>query len=355
MIDGTRRFAAKKTTRYAALTLGTLLAAPPSLAQQETEEPVGEPPPPQETAESFEGRTVLSPQGTFTFEPSLTYSHSASTTVAIDGFTVLPAIAVGLISLRETQRDSVTAAIALRYGLTRRFEVEVKVPYTWREERLKQRETLQGTDFAGVDGSTGEGLGDVELGARYQLNTDREGPIFIAGLRVKTRTGEDPFEVDRRKVFAEGQEGGVLTEVYTEQPTGSGFYSVQPSLTWIHSSEPAVLYGSFNYVYNIPRDVGGDFGRIEPGSAAGVSFGMGVALNDRTSFSLGYDHKTVFQTNVEGGSGIDAQFDSFQVGMLQWGISQRFSKRTSLGLSVATGVTEEAPDIEVSFRLPMRF
>lgn len=355
MTDRPKRFSTKKTTRCTVLTLGALLTAPPSLAQQETTEEVGEPPPPQETAESFEGRTVLSPQGTLTVEPSLTYSHSASTTVAIDGFTVLPAIAVGLISLRETQRDSVRGALALRYGLTRRLEVEAKVPYVWRQERLKQREALQGTDFAGTDSSTGKGLGDVELGARYQLNTDREGPIFTAGLRVKTRTGRDPFEVDREQVFADGEEGGVLTEVYTEQPTGSGFYSIQPSLTWIQSSEPAVLYGSLNYVYNVPRDVGDDFGRIEPGSAAGVSFGMGVSLNDRTSFSLGYDHKSVFQTDVEGTSGIDAQFDSFQVGTLQWGISQRFSERTSLGLSVATGVTEEAPDVEVSFQLPMRF
>lgn len=36
-------------------------------------------------------------------------------------------------------------------------------------------------------------------------------------------------------------------------PTGSGFYSVRPSLTWLFPSDPAVFFGSVSYPHNLAR------------------------------------------------------------------------------------------------------
>ncbi|MCG5513350.1 transporter [Ectothiorhodospira shaposhnikovii] len=329
-----------------------------SAAWAQTPEAVGERPPEDQrqadVAAVFEERGLLTPKGQWVMEPSLQYVHSSSTTVAIDGFTILPAIAIGLIDVSEVQRDTLTAAIALRYGLTDRIEVGLRIPYVWRDESLRRREILVGTSGDQIAGSDGSGLGDVELGLHYQFNRAVTGkPFFIGNLRVKSTTGTSPFDVERREITNE--EGERITEVFVEQPTGSGFWAVQPSLTMIYPTDPAVIYGNISYLWNVERDVGGGQGKIDPGDALGLSMGVGIALNNRTSVSFGYDHSMVFKTKREIGEPLDPAFDRIQVGTFLWGLSHRLSDRTSMNVSVGIGATSAAPDTQVSLRFPMRF
>src|SRR5690606_38724517 len=104
-----------------------------------------------------------------------------------------------------------------------------------------------------VFGSKGQALGDIEVAARYQLTdgTDRR-PYLIGGLRVKSRTGKDPFDVETDCITrCDGPDRG--TGLPLRLPTGSGFYSLQPSLTWLMPSDPAVFFGSVSYTHNFRR------------------------------------------------------------------------------------------------------
>ena len=74
----------------------------------------------------------------------------------------------------------------------------------------------------------------------------------MATLRAKSRSGTGPFEVDIDPT----------TNLERELPTGSGFWAVQPQLTWLLPSDPAVLFGSVSYLYNFKRDVGRGFGTV---------------------------------------------------------------------------------------------
>ncbi len=343
--------------------LWAVVAAAPLLtmtavAQEAPPQPVGEAPPPQtegepDVAAVFEERGLLTPKGRWVVEPSLSYSHSTATTVAIEGFTIIPALAVGLIDITEVQRDTVTAAIAARRGITDRLEVGIKVPYVWREESVRSREVLDGSEMDVVSRSDGHGLGDVEFSIHFQFNRAVTGsPFFIGNLRVKSRTGTSPFDVERRDVMEDGQRVGV---VYEEQPTGSGFWAAQPSVTMIYPTEPAVLYWNISYLWNVERDLGGNEGSIDPGNAVGMSLGMGISLNNRTSVSFGYDHNVVNRTRREHDVGLDPVFERVQVGTFLWGLSHRFSARTTLNFSLGMGVTSAAPDMQLGVRLPMRF
>ena len=64
--------------------------------------PVGQAPEardrPPEVAPIFEQPGVLTPRGKWVFEPSLQYSYSSSDRIALVGYTVIPAILVGLLS-----------------------------------------------------------------------------------------------------------------------------------------------------------------------------------------------------------------------------------------------------------------
>lgn len=333
-----------------------LLSASAAYGQTMPEKPVGKEP--QEDVGKnvaiFEERGVLSQKGTFIVEPSLEYIHSSSTRVAIEGFTIIPAITIGLINVNELQRDTLIGALALRYALTNRFEVETKIPYVYRHESIREREYNQPASVDILRDSEGHDLGDIECAIHYQLNRGRGGfPFLVANIRVKSRTGNDPFEVEREVL--RDQNGTAIGEVFKEQPTGSGFWGAQSSLTIIYPTDPAVMYANISYLWNMKRDVNGGWGEIDPGDAVGASFGLGFAINDRTSFSLGYDHSTIFKSHFEQSSDIEAEFDQIQIGTFLVGVSHRLSTRTSFNLSVGMGVTDEASDLQVTMRFPVSF
>src|SRR5690606_15112520 len=165
--------------------------------------------PPAEPAQIFDQPSVLTPAGQLVLEPSLQYTHSSNMQVAVEGYTVVPAVLVGLINISEEQRDTLTAAFALRYGLTRRLEAELRVPFAYKEESVRERELFKGSPTDLVRDSSGDGLGDVELALRYQLSYGGNGwPYTVVNLRVKSRTGEGPFEVAREELTVEDEDTG---------------------------------------------------------------------------------------------------------------------------------------------------
>ena len=209
---------------------------------------------------------------------------------------------------RRSQREvqQLTGTLALRRGNHQPLRTggvdTVRVSlrqYTW-----KGGLHWLATDEFFVD-SSGRGLGDVELIGRYQLNDGGgDSPYYIASMRLKTRTGKDPFEV--RTSFQ--ADGARTSGVQEELPTGSGFYSLTPGLTVLIPSDPAVFFGGISYQYSFKRDnvtpnvvpdtARANYAEIQPGGVFGFNFGMGLALNERSSFSIGYDHLSVGKTDA---------------------------------------------------------
>jgi hypothetical protein len=98
--------------------------------------------------------------------------------------------------------------------------------------------------------------------------------------------------------------------------------------------------------------VGNGFGEVDPGDIYELNFGMGLALNERTSFSLGYDHSILQKPKVNGV--IPPQATSTQIGQLAFGYSYKLSPSTTLNASVTIGVTDQAPDVQLMLRLPVQ-
>jgi hypothetical protein len=317
---------------------------------------------PREVAPIFEQPGVLTQRGKYVFEPAVQYGYSSSNRVALVGYTVIPALLIGLIDVREVKRNTTTATATLRTGLTNRIEVEAKLPYVYRSDATVSREVFTGTAVERAFETSGKAVGDVEVAARYQLNNGgADMPFFIGGLRFKSRTGKDPFEVTtdcQRRCIGENITGSGLP---LELPTGSGFYSLQPSLTWLFPSDPAVFFGSFSYLHNFKRDVsrtvlGGEqesLGTIAPGGVIGFNFGMGLALNDKASFSVGYDHNSVARTKQNGRTVPGSV--RMQLGTLLIGYSYRLTDKKTLSVAVGAGLTRDTPDVTLMVRVPMSF
>jgi hypothetical protein len=317
---------------------------------------------PREVAPIFEQPGVLTPRGKYVFEPAFQYGYSSSNRVALVGYTVIPALLIGLVDVREVKRNTSTATATLRRGMTNRFELEAKLPYVYRSDATVSREVFTGTAVERAFETSGKALGDVEIAGRYQLNNGGvDMPYFIGGLRFKSRTGKDPFEVTtdcQRRCVGENITGSGLP---LELPTGSGFYSLQPSLTWLFPSDPAVFFGSFSYLHNFKRDVsrtvlGGEqesLGEVAPGGVIGFNFGMGLALNDKASFSVGYDHNSVARTK-QNGVAVPGSV-RMQLGTLLIGYSYRLTDKKTLSVAVGAGLTRDTPDVTLMVRVPMSF
>ena len=342
-------------------------AAPAAAPRQASSDAVGRPPPrdsrPPAVAPLFEQPGVLTPRGKFVLEPSLQFGYSSSNRVALVGYTVIPALLIGLIDVREVKRNTLTAAMTGRVGITNRLEAELRLPYVYRSDSTVSRELFTGTATERVFDTSGRAIGDVEAAVRYQLNNGgADKPYFVGGLRFKSRTGRDPFEVVTdctRRCIGDNVSG---TGLPLDLPTGSGFYSLQPSMTWLLPSDPGVFFGSVSYLHNFKRAnvsrlvLGGEresLGDIKPGDAFGFNFGMGLALNDKASLSLGYDHSTIARTR-QNGVAVPGSVRT-QLGTLLVGFSYRLNERRTVNVAVGAGLTRDTPDVSLTVRVPTSF
>lgn len=301
---------------------------------------------------------VLTPRGMIAVESSLEYLYTQGTQATVNGFSIIPGITFGTVDIRRSTQRTAIAALTLRYGITDRLEVNARIPWVYRSDTI-QTAPADITASPITINPTGSGIGDVEFGASYQVNSGLDDwPVFIANLRVKSDTGRSPFDVPIFRVT--DPQGGFLRGLERELATGTGFWSVEPGVTVAWASDPAVFFGGARYIWNIGRTValqdpaGGPATRtrLDPGDGVGLNFGVGFALNERTSLSLGYDHIFVMSSRAGGysiaGSGLD-------IGSFNFGLSYRASDALSVSLGVSIGATENAPDARIILRVPYRF
>jgi Putative MetA-pathway of phenol degradation len=289
---------------------------------------------------------VLTRKGTLVIEPSLEYQHTNINNFVAGGVAILDTVLVGNIQATQSNRDAITATLGFRYGFTDRIEGEFRVPYIYRADGttntiVNTNNTQSTTDLHDM------GIGDLEGALHYQINDgSAELPIFIANLRVKSVTGNGPFDVARDPAGVE-----------TQLATGSGFWGIEPGLTVVMPSEPAVFFGSLGYLYNVPESVNQQIGtrflgNVDPGNAIRIGMGMGLALNEKVSFSIGYQHDFISSTRFHFTDG-DFNSPELSVGTLNLGVNWQINDNTALNVGVGIGVTRDSPDIRLMARVPI--
>ncbi|MEM7248409.1 MAG: transporter [Acidobacteriota bacterium] len=287
-------------------------------------------------AEMATGSPLLRP-GEWELEPSLTYGFTSNSRLSIEGFSLLPFFVAGLIRSGSVERDLVSAGFAASYGLSGRYQLEGELPYRYRSD-----------DLALNDGeakrASGSGLGDLRLGFSMHLN-----PKAIAGSttwlargNLFVPTGKDPFDHD-----PENPRDDTL-------PFGSGFWSVSADVTAIRPSDPVVLFASAGLRYTHGREVSGDYlsGDLSPGLAFDYSLGLALQLNYRTSLSFQLQHSITDETSLDGTDIPGSRINDARFGI---GASWSLSPRRSLSVSIAAGLTEDAPDFLLRVSMPMKF
>jgi hypothetical protein len=304
--------------------------------------------------------SVVTRKGALTAEFQADYARADRSRAVFRGIELVEAVLVGVFDINESRQDVITTSAALRYGLTRRLELGVRVPFVHRADASIVAPIAGSTNndpAATIDNSVkGTGIGDIELTARYQLlDGNGRSPFVIANLQGVIPTGSDPFAIPRTEL-------GSLTRA----ATGAGFWGISPSLTAILPSDPVVLFGTLGYTFNLGKSVDTRFpsviiSYVDPGDAISGSAGIGVSFNDRTTINLGYAHSWAFGTKTRtmlatpsaDWSGLrETTSRDLQIGRFLFGVTYRVSDRASLNWSVEVGATEDATDLRTVLRIP---
>jgi hypothetical protein len=260
---------------------------------------------------------LLLPSGVLEIEPGFTYARREDATprFVTSGGNVFAGEA-------EINANSLTADLALRLGLPWDSQLEMGLPYRWRDV-----ESVTSVGFAPTDASSqsGAGLGDVRVGlAKTLRREDLWRPDLVGRITWDTDSGR-------------AQENGV--------PLGGGFHELRGSLTAIKRQDPLVFVGGLSYEHVFEKD------QIQPGRILSANFGSFIALSPETSLRLqlfgSYQNETRFLGREIPGS--DQTVSTFVVGG-----STLLARGTLLNLSLGIGLTDDADDLSITLSLPIR-
>lgn len=305
--------------------------------------------------------SVITRRGQLTAEFQADYARADRSRAIFRGIELVEAVLVGVFDINESRQDVVTASAALRYGLSNRLELGVRLPFVRRSDTSIVAPISGSTPndaAATIDSSVrGSGIGDLELTARYQVTDGGENrPYLIANLQTVIPTGDDPFGIPRDEL-GRGRRAA----------TGAGFWAVAPSITAILPSDPVVLFGTLGYTLNLGKSVDTQIppviiDYVDPGDAVSGSAGIGISFNQRATINLGYAHSWAFGTRTRTrlieptpqwpGLRTTTSRD-LQIGRLLFGVTYRVTDRASLNWSVEVGATEDATDLRTVLRVPM--
>ncbi|SDI91592.1 transporter [Billgrantia gudaonensis] len=297
-----------------------------------------------------------------TIEPGISYSYSDRSELALNGFLALDAIFLGNISVDTVESHTTTFDLSTRYGVTDRLELELVIPYVYRSSRYETMGDEGGPGLIEDTVSQGD-LGDISAGLYYRLLPETESrPDIVWSFSVRAPTGKHPYDI--RTTTIDDEEGGVenLT-VPNDLPTGNGVWGVSTGLSLLKTVDPAIIFANLGYTYNIEESFddisSGDDqvpGKVDLGDSVRFGFGTAFALNERFSLSMSFTYQHAFETQItqDGGSAEDIIGSSANSASVNFGATYGLTDSTSIVTSVGVGLTDDAPDFTLDFRMPFQ-
>ncbi|SIQ98426.1 transporter [Marinobacterium stanieri] len=292
----------------------------------------------------------------FTFEVGMDYTHYDRKQLALDGFLALDAIFLGDIAVDDINADIFTWDFNGRYNINKRWQLGASIPFIYRTSTYQKNFVTDSDAATGevrtiIDGSTdGYGLGDITLTSAYQLFAETQSrPDIVWNLSVKAPTGKDPYGVDTKIVE---DDNGNRLEIPKQLPTGSGMWSLSTGLSFLKTTDPAILFANVGYTHNFSKNFGGDTGEIRLGDSFNYGVGIAFAMNERMSLSMALSHRINLESEQNSSKiiGSDGNAATFTTGVT-YALSNRLSMLTSVGV----GLTPDASDFSIGIKFPYRF
>lgn len=283
---------------------------------------------------------LLLPSGLLEVDNTASYFSASSDHLVVNGFALIPVLVVGDITSQRLRRDILIHSLTARLGLPKQFQMDFTVPYGYVLNR-----TVDATNSEMTVGQFG--LGDIQAGLSRQLTVERgRVPDLLANFRFKSVTGTNSYDLES-----------------AETSLGTGFNSLQGSITAAKSSDPVVFFGNLLYTKSLPAHhnipvsdpnnpgVTSTLGYFRPGDAFGFQLGSVLALNTETSVTLGWDQRFTRKTRLNGNP-LPASY--LVEGSLRIGTSYTYAPGRMIDLSFGVGLTPDTPNLQFAVGFPFR-
>ncbi|MGE8098306.1 hypothetical protein [Pseudomonas fluorescens] len=300
--------------------------------------------------------------GKFSFETGMTYTHYDTRALVLNGFLALDSIFLGNINIDRIKADNWTLDLTGRYNVAQRWQFDINVPVVYRESTYSSG-GAGGAAPVSSDATVKRDptIGDVNFGVAYKFLDESENlPDAVATLRIKAPTGKNPYGIKLIK-----DPGNDNLSVPQSLPTGNGVWSITPGISLVKTFDPAVLFGSLSYTYNMQESfsdisptvnstVPGD---VKLGDSWQVGAGIAFALNEKMSMSFSFSDQFARKSKVKP-SGQDWQSipdSDYNAANFNIGLTMAATDKLTIVPNLAIGLTQDAPAFSFSLKFPYYF
>jgi hypothetical protein len=261
---------------------------------------------------------ALLPRGKFEFVPSLIFQYQRVSTPGQIALTPQGAVLISENLLRNTQ---VQGQALLRAGLPFNSQLEIALPWSYRDSDVITRVGGAGLSETGVNGF---GVGDLAIALTKQILTDTDQhPGLFANIGWNSNYGD----------------------VKGKLPLGTGFTEWSAGLTAVKRQDPLVFTASFAYIYTVQNK------GVKPGEQYIPTFGILLAVSPETSLQIGqqfiFQDKFIFNGRAIPGS-------NRTEGILSVGLLSILGRGRVINVSVGFGETPDTPNVIFQVSMPLR-
>jgi len=318
--------------------------------------------PPKSVENLYDEASGFFGNGAFSFETGLTYTRYDTKQLVLNGFLALDSIFLGNINVDNIKADNWQLDLTARYNLNNRWQFDVNVPVIYRESTYQSAGAGNSTAVSSEETVTRDPtLGDVNVGVAYKFLDETETrPDAVFSLRVKAPTGKDPYGID----LVQSPDNDNLT-VPKDLPTGNGVWSITPGISLVKTVDPAVLFASLSYTYNLeesfsdinPSATVKTKGKVDLGDWFQVGAGVAFALNEKMSMSFSVSDLVSRKSEIkqEGGDWSSVPGSDINAGQFNWGLTYAWSNNLTIVPNLSIGITPDAPDFSFSVKFPYYF
>ncbi|MGY0557556.1 transporter [Lysobacter sp. A421] len=297
-----------------------------------------------------------------TLENSVSYNRYDRKQLTLTGFLALDAIFLGNIAIENVESDTLTYNFAARYGVSPRVTLNLDVPYIARKTVYQKGGAGGSAAAIAQEDTTGHGIGDITVSGNYRVHPESTSwPETILTLGVTTPTGREPYGISWN-VLERDDDGFIRFAVPEDEPTGNGVWQTNIGMSMVKTADPAILFANFGYIHSFKNsfdDLDNNPDTVNPGDVQlGRSFyfgaGVAFAFNERTSLSISVSDKLSARarTRYDGQDWLKIIGSDANAAMFNLGVTYALSEHTTLVSQLGIGLTPDAPDFSLSFKVP---
>lgn len=284
----------------------------------------------QEVFQATEKTYSLLKSGKIALQFDVDYSYYSD--YQVDLATATDSSQITRFRIEQDAQHTLSNIFELSYGVRDNLTFTTSIPLVAKVDSQKDLNTT--------------GLGDIGLGLRWQPIPLKRGlPTTTLFATLSTATGDSPYEIDTSNALA----------------TGKGFYSLSAGASMSKVADPIVLFASASMTTSSKAsDLNQNRGGriligVEPGDSVGVSLGLAYALNYDVSITASYQQSYSFATTYLFENKEFFETAPSTSASLNFSLGLRTNPSRIVNITLGYGLTEDTPDVNVGFSMPIDF